>query len=1001
MKWFLRSLIFITVLGIVAGIGWDRVREYSRQQERQRVRAALARRVSLRDIAGHDGSLEAALRGLASQCDVPILCPKKKPEFDLTWLVDVPDAQLPLETALRVILRQRELAAIPYGGKIVITMANSETEKRRARLHVLPVMGPEGQLEAGSQAWQELVAGSDTSSGDYVIRSIRTRRYARARYSLISQTVLDEPAGELTQLIPSSVVITSSRDHHREFAALLGAIEEASSPEGRKLMGTRFAGVALRDLPIFEALEKPVSVRFDKTPLAAALAELSRNQNVPIFLHSRWLFYQGDREEKYVDYSGEQVPLRTVLAEILSEYYMEFFVEDGMIQVSSANLASKRIGVYDAADLLRLAAISPPEFEEMIALVLDKNRGYRGDELGVIEILPPGWIVTRQSEGNHRRIAQLLAQLRVGLQPREVPSLEVPPPWKLASDASPVSDESEWEPMVLDLRELFQSATRGQQRRELRQFLNLIEASKRLTYHKPDLLGHLLILTDSPSHQMAVKNLIATLARRNRESLAAKKPAVPAEAATPLWLNLADADAALARRLADEIDVELPIMTLQSAVEQLAARYNIKLSFDNEHLDIHPSRAGYPVSLKTQGAPLYEAFQDLLHPRQMGFYLEGGQLVVTTDEQAERQCLHRLYPTADILDRPPEMQLLKAMAAIESFSWVLDEGQSYGGEAELLAVPDTDLICASQTLAGHLRMEKLLSLVRQAQSAEGPRSATARINGILFEAHSAAPLFAGKRKFLPAELASFLDEGAGLLSVQGLRRADNQVAIVGDSVVAQGNSVHLGRVRQMMDYLLRWHDTLPRAAEVFEKQDPAAAERTLATLAGTTDPAERAHLAFLLRFCKPPPRTAWNELAAQHKKLSEHEELGLESPLHEQLSLALLSWAINPATSLDDLCAECKQNRSTALQVGILFRLRLLHSQPYNVAGERDESWFFKNWSQDTKDFAQGFQYASNPELPKFHYDPARPVPTEPAEQRAVPPAGNRRRVRPSLQFDY
>ena len=63
--------------------------------------------------------------------------------------------------------------------------------------------------------------------------------------------------------------------------------------------------------------------------------------------------------------------------------------------------------------------------------------------------------------------------------------------------------------MVLDLRELFQGATRDEEQRDLRQFLDLIEASQRLTYHKPDLLGHLLILTDTPSHQMAVKNLIA------------------------------------------------------------------------------------------------------------------------------------------------------------------------------------------------------------------------------------------------------------------------------------------------------------------------------------------------------------------------------------------------------------------------------------------------------------------------------------------------------------
>lgn len=1010
MKWFVRTLILVTVLAVVAGIGWDRVRENLRQQQLQRVHAALARRISLHEFAGHDQSMKAVLRKLARQCDVPIVYIPKRPELDLTWLVDVPDAELPLETALRVILRQRELVAMPYGGNILLTTADSAMAKGMGQVHPLPICGPEGRLVVDAEDWRELVTGNDSEMEEHLIsrrtrsRVIRMWMAGNGQFSGSFATPLEDTDNNLISLLPGSLAIADSRERQHEISALFQRLEEASSPEGRKLTGTRFAGVSPAELPIFQALERPVSVRFDNVPLAEALAELSRSQKVPIFFHYRWLFYRGNREDWRVSYSGDQVPLRQVLEEVVGPDGLEFFVQDEMIQVTSREHGfDERTGVYDVSDLLRLARLSPGDFESILTSSLGNNRGYLGDELGAFQILRPGWMVTRQSQDDHSRIARLLAQLRVGLMPREAPSLLVPVPWTTGEhNRRSVRDDNEREPMLVDLRELVYGATLAGQQNDLEQLLGFLEDSDRLAANPPTLLAHLLIVTESPPRQMAIQNLIATLVRRHRNPPPETLP-IPAESVTPEWLNLSDPDAALAKRLAEEIDVDLPIQPLQSAVEQLAARFNVKLVFDTKQLNTRQDRTGYPVSLQVKDAPLYTAFQDLLHPRQMDFVVRDGQLVVTTDERAERHCIHRLYPVRDLLAGPAGMKIEEVMDAINSFSWILDEKQSYGGEAEILAVPDTDLICVSQTLAGHLRLERLLNLVREVQSAggPGPHFAQARINGITFEAHSAAPLFTGQRKFLILELASFLDEGAGLLSVQGLRRADQQIAVIGETVVAQGNSVHRGRVRNLMEYLLRWHETLPRAAEVFEKRDPASAEKTLALFSGATDPAERAYLAFLLRFSPPPPRAAWSELAAQLKKLTQHEELGLETPLHEQLSLAMLVWAINPKTSLDELCAECKVNRSPALQIGILDRIRHLHPQQYNVGGNRDDRWIPANWSQDAKDFALGFKFASDPVLPKFLYNPGKPPPVkEPAEDPLLPNT-RRRGIRMQIDLDY
>lgn len=745
MKWFFRAVVLATVLAVIAGLGWNRVREYRRQIQAQRVEAALARRISLHELAGYSRPLREVLRELGKACDVPVVySPRQlaKDAIDLGRHVDVPDAELPLETALRVILRQRELAAVPDRGQILLTTMGDANSRRYPQIHPLPPSGPESRLDIDPQSWRRLMP----------------RDIADLFEDIATIPIDDDESIMSTQVAfpPGGVLATGRRDRQRRVSTLLGRLEEASSPAGRQLTGTKFAGISLAERQIFEALEKPVfKFHFENVLLTEALAELSRKQGVPIFLHFQRLADTGIEGGWRTKFSADGLTLRSVLTEIVGEHDLGFFIQDEMIQVtSSIELNSHlRTAVYDVADLLSAASASPYELPEIISMHIGwVHRGYVGDGLGRAIVLPPGWLVTRQTEEDHRRIARLLAQLRLGLLPRSSPTLVVPA-------ACPPGEEKLQRALVLDLRELLQGATPQERQRELADIGTFLNRSEHLAARSASMFGHLLIVRDNAAGQGCVQ-----------------------------FLNL----------------------------------------------------------------------------------------------YREAQLASRLSP--------------------------------HGVRAE--------------------------------------------IQGVTFEATSAAAFFSPPRKFVAQELVSFLEEAAGLVSVQGPWRVDRQIAVLGDTIVVQGDARRCDQIRALMEFLLRRQATLVRAEDVFRRSDVNETERLLAEFAAATDPAERAYLAFLLRFTTPPPRTTWSRLRGLQK------ECKLGSPLDEQLGLVMLSWAIHPKTSLDDLCREGKHENSPALLLGILYRLRLEQS-----GRNRESDWIPRRWSQEAKDFAQGFKYASDPVLPELTYD--------------------------------
>ena len=842
MKCFFRAVVLATVLAIIAGIGWDRVRDYHRKSQAQRVEAALARRISLHELAGYSRPLKDVLQELGKGCDIPLVySPRQlaKDAIDLGRHVDVPDAELPLETALRVILRQRALAAVPYRGQILLTTFGDANSKRYPQIHPLPPSGPESRLDIDQQSWQRLMP-----------------RDMADLFEDISSIPLDDDESAMSTQVafpPGGVVIAARRDRQRRASTILGKLEEASSPEGRQLAGTKFAGIPLGERQIFEALEKPVQVHFENVLLTDALAELSQKHQVPIFLHYQRLADTGIEGGWRTKFSADGLTLRSVLAEIVGEHDLGFFIQDGMIQVTSPSELNShlRTAVYNVADLLSPASVSATELPEIISMHIGWiHRGYAGDGLGRVMVLSPGWLVTRQTEEDHRRIARLLAQIRLGLLPRSSPTMVVPP-------ARPPGEEK--------------------LQRALAQEVTLVYRNQSLRDICADL-----------SQRLGVRVVFEEGLLRGEDDR------------TPT------------------LTCDLPPLPLRQALTLLRQEVKTGLGFTvrNETLFLREADSG-------------EMRED---PKE-ALVLDLRELVQGATPQERQRELTDIWT---FLNRSEHL--------------AANSASLFG---HLLIVRDNP--------AGQ-RSVQFLNLYREAQlaSRSSPHGVRADIQGVTFEANSVAALFSPPRKFVAQEVVSFLEEAAGIVSVQGPWRVDHQIAMLGETVVAQGDARCCDQVRSLMEFLLRRHATLIRAEDVYRRSDVKETERLLADFAAATDPAERAYLAFLLRFTAPPPRTTWSRLRGLQ------QECKLGSPLDEQLGLAMLSWALHPQTSLDDLCGEGKRDSSPALLLGILYRLRL---EQVSRAAHREDNWVPREWSQDAKDFAQGFRYASDPELPPLVYD--------------------------------
>jgi hypothetical protein len=327
-----------------------------------------------------------------------------------------------LRSALGLILERLDLTWTTHDGILLVT-----TPDKASNLEIIRVY-PVRDLVAVPNAMNRLAANSQP-----LVQTIK---------DLIAPTTWDEDNGPDPFFAASgALVISQTFVVHEQIALLLAALRKArdqqrlgqAAPGGEKLTAQQMqapitvqtAAEQAADDRIRAILQKPYAARFNKTPLAEALAEITRSTGLPIQLDTKALADASIRVDAPLSCEVPQkIPLRSALSLILAGLHLVWTIDHECLLVTTSDRGSNQsiIKVYPVLDLVDVADEANPRagnYHAVEAIAKQITDGIApatwddaGGPGGIEQYNPSGAIVISQSFEVHEEIAKLLAMLR-------------------------------------------------------------------------------------------------------------------------------------------------------------------------------------------------------------------------------------------------------------------------------------------------------------------------------------------------------------------------------------------------------------------------------------------------------------------------------------------------------------------------------------------------------------------------------------------------------------
>jgi mRNA-degrading endonuclease YafQ of YafQ-DinJ toxin-antitoxin module len=219
---------------------------------------------------------------------------------------------------------------------------------------------------------------------------------------------VDGTGGEMV-LLGDVLFVRHTHTVHREVMGLFAAIRKHGR---RTLTNDPPQHAALREI-----LLKPISVDFQSVPLVTALGELGQLSGADLRIDREGLKDVGVRERTPVSLKMTDQKLVTVLRVLLSEHQLDWVLRDGVLQITSADVAdeSLKAAVYDVRDLCQDQA----ESLALQAAIQSQTRAHWRDSDGTggtLRFARPGVMIVFQSERTHDEVLQLLENYRTALR---------------------------------------------------------------------------------------------------------------------------------------------------------------------------------------------------------------------------------------------------------------------------------------------------------------------------------------------------------------------------------------------------------------------------------------------------------------------------------------------------------------------------------------------------------------------------------------------------------
>ena len=423
----------------------------------ERVREALARRVSL-DLRGVP--LDKLLAQLAKSHGIPIVLDETALE-EMTVRPDKPVsiqlANVTFESALKVLLRDLGLTYTYRNEALFITTQDRAENGLTTRVHdvcdLVTIPQPQPAPGDNPQPIPRRRPGGFWSSGDYLTdRAIERAMVLEDLFwdgeiddtdfdgliDLIEQTI--EPAswsdtgggqGAIAAVDSSgirAIVFQQTWQIHRKVETLLKDLRGARRPKpGQPAPALEAALPPPPDAAIREALARPITLRFQGTPLPEAVAELADATNLH-FVLDRWALEEDKiATDMPVTFHRGPMPLESALDLMLGPRGLAWTVEGELLWITTPKRAESILEtkVYDVSFLCPLerrdedASASGIDFDSLIDAIeacLDpdswQDTGAGQGSIAVSDVGRLQAIVVSQTFRGQGDVAASLADLR-------------------------------------------------------------------------------------------------------------------------------------------------------------------------------------------------------------------------------------------------------------------------------------------------------------------------------------------------------------------------------------------------------------------------------------------------------------------------------------------------------------------------------------------------------------------------------------------------------------
>lgn len=150
---------------------------------------------------------------------------------------------------------------------------------------------------------------------------------------------------------------------------------------------------------------------------------------------------------------------------------------------------------------------------------------------------------------------------------------------------------------------------------------------------------------------------------------------------------------------------------LAEVTTYLSEEHDVPILLDTVALDELGIGADEPVGISIRNVRLGQAMRRILEPLELTYVIEGGVLLVTSEEEALSKLTVAVYDVRDLLlqgDYDPLIGIITATIAADTWA------ENGGGEAEIRAYPQRGSLVISQTTTVHEEIAGLLGAMRAA-----------------------------------------------------------------------------------------------------------------------------------------------------------------------------------------------------------------------------------------------------------------------------------------------